>query len=276
MDVMKNSARPRLLPVMLALTGLATAGCPGSSDFAQKSWRGLWPQDSREEAERAQEAADGGDERYRWQLSADGAQVALRFVRQELGWENFEGFDLSARGEVRRHRLIRCAAGSNPDYPNIDCAPGKDRGYPAVYVTLERFLRKDEAGIWIVSHVAPTEVAQPEPASVGVVRKMVSMFMTRRISGRGAEEFLSREGRREFGRANPLYSPAEGSPNADYEIVFVGGPLWPYGTFEVGVRMILESGASVEDTLFVGPGRNVHGEKKVLVVHGFRPGLEGP
>lgn len=205
--------------------------------------------------------------------------MALRYVRRELGWQNLQGFDLNARGEVRRWRLIRCGPGSNIDYPKIDCAPGEDHVYPAVYITLERLLREDEAGIWIVTAVEATRVRQPKPASRKHVRRVVSRFLERRVSGSGAEEFLSPEGQKEFGTdygENPLYSPTEGAPYARYEIVFVGGPLWPDGSFEIGVRMILSSGAGLEDTLFVGSGRNVHGEKKLLVVHGLRPGLEGP
>lgn len=121
-----------------------------------------------------------------------------------------------------------------------------------------------------------TELRQADPAAPKLAQSAVARFLKMRIRGAGAEEFLSREGRKDFGRASPLYSPREGSPYAGYEIVFVDGPFWPFGSFEVGVRMALSSGAGLEDTLFVGPGRNVHGEKKVLVVHGLRPGLEGP
>jgi hypothetical protein len=145
-----------------------------------------------------------------------------------------------------------------------------------VYITLRQLLVRGDEGLWFVTDVSPNELRQADPVAVKVARRIVARFMQRRIEGQGAEEFLSAEGRKEFGRGNPMYSPAEGSPNADYEIVFVDGPSWPFSSFEVGVRMILESGAGLEDTLFVAPGRNVHGQRKPLVIHGLRPGLEGP
>lgn len=132
---------------MVALAALATAGCPGPSDVAQKLWRGLWPQDSREEAEHAQGAADRGDDRYTWQLAPDGERVALRYAREELGWENFEGFDALTRGATRRLRLIQCASEVNTDYPDESCAPDRDRTYPAAFITVEQLLRRGEEGL---------------------------------------------------------------------------------------------------------------------------------
>lgn len=79
----------------------------------------------------------------------------------------------------------------------------------------------------------------------------------------------------DFGE-NPLYSPASGPRYAGYEIVFVDAPLWPFGSFEVGFRMIVSSGGILEYTLFVAPGTNALGERRRLVVVGRRPGLTGP
>lgn len=271
---------------------LLAATCTGGEDAQPRSereaartswepgWRGIWPQDSRREAERAQESADRRG-RYTWQVGPDGEAVVFRFARKQLGWDRVRGFDIQvpedATGRLRRWRLIRCVEGStNADYPEIECSPGKDLIYPATYITIERLLRRNESGIWVVTEAEPTQVHQRKPASREDVRSAVSMFLQRRIRGSGAGEFLSPEGRKEFGRANPLYSPSRGSAYADYELVFVDGPLWPFASFEVGTRMILASGSALEDTLFVGPGRNIRGEKKRLVVDGLRPGLEGP
>lgn len=274
-----------LLRTIGALSGallLMSMGCTPAEDSssrpdtADSEWAGIWPQDSRQEAEQAQEAADRGDDSHEWQRAPDGVKVALRHAREQLGWTNFQGHDLHVRGSVRRLRVLRCAPRPNPDYPKADCAPTKSGVYPAVYITLRQLLVRGNDGLWFVTDVFPNELRQVDPVDPRVVRRTVGRFMQRRIDGAGAEEFLSDEGRKEFGRGNPLYSPVEGSPNADFEIVFVDGPSWPFSSFEVGVRMILESGAALEDTLFVSPGKNVHGEKKRVVVHGLRPGLDGP
>jgi hypothetical protein len=247
-----------------------------ASQPANVPWPRIWPQDSPEEAERAQQAADRGNPVYEWQLAPDGVKVALRYAREELGWTDFQGHDLIAQDPIRRLRVIRCAPRPNIQYPKQECAPRKSGVYPAVYITLRQLLVRGDEGLWFVTDVLPNELRQADRVDLKVTRRTVARFMQRRIEGEGAEEFLSAEGRKGFGRGNPLYSPAEGSPHADYEIVFVDGPSWPFSTFEVGVRMILESGAGLEDTLFVAPGRNVHGDSKQLVIHGLRPGLEGP
>jgi hypothetical protein len=248
------------------------------------TWRGLWPQDSREEGQRAQTAADAGDPRYSWQLGADGEDAVLRYVRGELGWARPQPLEIQvpedAGGWLRRWRVIRCAPGAaNPDYPEVECAPAADRTYPSAHVTVERLLRRDQKGLWIVTVVELDVVHQPEPAPSRVVRRMVAAFLERRIRGTGAEHYISAHGQAEFGvefGETPLYSPANGPRYARYEVEFVDGPLWPFGSFEVGVRMNLSSGGVLEDTLFVAPGTNALGERRQLVVVGCRPGLTGP
>jgi len=288
------SVRRWLLPV--AVTALAVgigawmwalsrvAEEPPFGEAFDAAWRGVWPQDSEEEGERAQVAADGGDPSRLWQLGSDGDRVVLRYVRDELDWARPRPLDIhvpeDAEGLVRRWRLIQCAPGAaNPDYPEVDCAPSASGDYPAVYVSVERLVRHDEGGLWIVTGVEPTVVHQPEPASPPEVRTFVAAFLERRIRGTGAERYLSSEGRDEFGAefgATPLYSPATGPRYERYEIVFVDGPLWPFGSFEVGVRMTLSSGGILEDTLFVGPGPKLEVDRERLVVDGRRPGLAGP
>lgn len=280
-----------LLRTIIAISGalLLNPACTPEQDSrsrpepAESEWRGIWPQDSRDEAEQAQKVADRRRANT-WQLGDDGARVVFRYAREQLGWQRSRALVIRvparAEASVRRWRIVRCDSGrSNPDYVEISCAPPSDRMYSAADIRIERLLQPNADSIWIVTNVEQRKVRQPEPASARAVRKTLSMFLTRRVSGAGAEEFLSPKGRKEFGTKygdDPLYSPDEGSPYADHEIVFVDGPYWPFGTFEVGVRMILQSGAGLEDTLFVGPGRNVHGEKRRVVVHGSRPGLDGP
>jgi hypothetical protein len=84
-------------------TVLLTVGCPTAEESevprgaAESPWPRIWPQDSREEAERAQAAVDRGVARYDWQLAPDGVSVALRYAREELGWSDLQGHDLHAR-----------------------------------------------------------------------------------------------------------------------------------------------------------------------------------
>lgn len=167
----------------------------------ETTWRGLWPQDSREEGQRARAAAGAGDPPYSWQLGEDGGDVVLRYVRGDLGWARPQPLDIQvpedAEGWLRRWRVLRCAPrATNPDYPEVECAPPADRTYPAVHVTVERLLRRDEEGLWIVTGVEPDVVHQPEPASPRVVRRVVVAFLERRIRGAGAEEYLSADGQK--------------------------------------------------------------------------------
>lgn len=246
----------------------------------QPAWRGIWPQDSREEGERAQAAADGGGGHYAWQLGPDGEEVVLRYVREQLGWVKPRPLDIEvpedATGWLRQWRVIRCAPGAqNADYPQVDCAPPDGRTYPAVYITVERLLRRDDSGLWIVTAVEPTAVDQPEPASLEEVKGFVNAFLERRLTGSGVEEFLSTEAETEFREGlslGPLYDPGY----ERHEIVFVDGPLWPFAGFEVGVRMHLVSGGAISETLFVGPGTNLLGQERSLAVLGGRSGLIGP
>lgn len=269
-----------LAAVMLAACTMGEEGQPIPNVRSPDApWPVVWPQESRDEAEQAQDSAHGGDDRYRWQHEEDGEQVASRYAREELGWESFEVIDLHAKDEIRRWRVIRCGWGVNADYPGIDCAPGRGRTYPAFYITVEQLLSQGDEGLWFVTDVLATELRQADPVPRAAARRLVARFLRSRVGGSGAEQFLSRRGRRAFGEEygeQPLYSPAEGSPFSDYEIAFVGGPLWPDGNFEVGVRVILDSGSALEDTLFLAPGSNMDGKDRPLVVHGLRSGLEGP
>jgi hypothetical protein len=55
---------------------------------------------------------------------------------------------------------------SNPqttDYPAQSCAPGRDRIYPATYISVEQLLRRGKEGLWFVTDVRPTELRQVIP-----------------------------------------------------------------------------------------------------------------
>lgn len=247
----------------------------GPATTGDSTWRGLWPQDTRREAEDAQAAADRGDHSYAWQLAPDGEQVALRYVREVLGWSNFEGLDMHAEDVLRRLRLIQCGSGANPDYPEIRCAPSDDRTYPSVSITVERLLRPDEKGLWFVTKVESTSLRQAKPSSEQDVRSLVIAFLERRLRGSGAEEYLSQDAKNRFSgglQLSPLYGPYD-----RYEIAFLHGPLWPFGGFEVGIRIFNRSGrVVVQETLFVSPGTDISGKERPLVISGGRGGLTGP
>jgi hypothetical protein len=280
--------RPKTIVLMAAVAGVGLLAWVlfGSPEDAPDGppWKGLWPQDSREAAERAQAASERGDDRYSWQLAPDGEEVVLRYVGEELGWSRPRPLDLlvpEGTEGVLRWRVIRCTPNAaNPDYPNVDCAPSAAHAYQAVYVTVERLLRHDERGLWMVTVVEPTEVHQPEPASHEEVRAFVISFLRQRIRGSGAEEYLSADGKTEFGaerQLGALYRSIGGSPYERFEIAFVDGPSWPFGGFEVGVRLFPSSGMGFHDeTLFVGPETNRSGYKRPLLILGGRPGLTGP
>lgn len=208
-------------------------------DWQPSPWRGIWPQDSRAEAETAQGAADGGDGHFTWQRYEEGQEVAMRYAGEVLGWDRSLSLDLEvpegATGWFARWRLLRCGPGPNTAYPEIHCAltSGADT-YEAVIVTLERLLRRDETGIWIVTRAQATTVPQVLPASVEEVTALVRAFMSRRIAGSGAEAYLSEEGEEEFGSATTGLAPLYGPRYERFDIVFADGPLWPGATTRWG------------------------------------------
>src|SRR5262245_38225358 len=63
----------------------------------------MWPQSSPREVREAQELADAGDPQYTWQVApelmsgwsqtTDTTEIVARFLREELGWEEFRLVD---------------------------------------------------------------------------------------------------------------------------------------------------------------------------------------
>lgn len=105
---------------------------------------------------------------------------------------------------MHRWQVIQCGLGPNPDYPEIDCAPSKDRNYPALSITVERAASGDEPGLWAITQVERTALHQPEPATKEEVRRFVNAFLRSRLERSGAEAYLSAEGRSRFGGAFDL------------------------------------------------------------------------
>jgi hypothetical protein len=92
---------------------------------------------------------------------------------------------------------------------------------------------------------------------------MVRKFMEQRVAARGAEKFLDADGLEIF-RPGGALSPLYPKPRIEeFEIVFLDD--LGDGTYEVGVRLVFETG-SYGDTLFV------QRTERGLIVSGGRPG----
>jgi len=135
-----------------------------------ESWRGIWPQATREEAVAAQQAADADEPDAVWQL--DVVEVVQRYARQELGFAQVhfdESLDIAEEdspGPFTLH-VISCEPRDTIEWPPV-CTEQGDHVYSEV--TVERLLRADRTGIWFVTEVAPvqpvtlTPDAAPGPA----------------------------------------------------------------------------------------------------------------
>lgn len=164
-----------IVALVIAAAGLAGpyflfAGGARSRPSADRGpWRGLWPQVSWAEAESAQEAADSNDPAFSWQV--DAKSTIERFARDQLGWSEvrFESLsnteelapdigwvddpaDLADASQVGPLRFLISAC-REPE-PGTLCE--------AAYVTIERLLRRDETGIWSVTHVEGASLGFPE------------------------------------------------------------------------------------------------------------------
>jgi hypothetical protein len=107
------------------------------------------------------------------------------------------------------------------------------------------------------------------------VLRLVERFLTARVEGSGAEVFVARGARREFGPPldlEPLYTTRQGYPYTDFAILFISRAG---DSFEVGVRLDVNGSPAVEETLGVGQARPQEGNERLLVLGG-RSGLTGP
>jgi hypothetical protein len=279
--VLRRARRRRVGTV--AITGLVVAAVGatalvGVRAFSQEApiapsdtggWRGIWPQDTREEAQEAQQQAVDqtriepgctaqGPECLvppdLWQLDAE--EVVVRYARQVLGWEKASvTADLEPLpdepGPVKR-LVKRCAA-------HVFCAP-----QDSALVTVERLLRSDRTGLWFVT-------AWESPAPNASVVAFVSDFLQARIAGSGAERFLSAEAERTYREERDGLS-------------LYGGDRGGYGGFDIythpretetGWSIVVlvkwpdpqgEEDRFVADTLELGAGRDLQGQPQPLLV----------
>ena len=251
----------------------------------------MWPQLSLEEVREAQALADAGDPAYTWQvdprlrsqqsdpmetdpelwgyLTSPGTAIVERFLREELGWEEFlfsgEATDRVVDPDGLRGLVyLRCAPdGINPLYPVAPdgnqqarsgerCAPTIDElAYEAVRLDLFQPDRQGLDGIWVVSGWTTTRFAQADPSVVEAeATARLEDFLRARIEGVGAEgyvqvfDFLG-----EFEDVPLLYATTTGAPYERFEIEQRGEPEWPDGDMVFTVRLFAEGGTTVVEQL---------------------------
>lgn len=253
--------------------GEVPSPAPATSTPAPLTSGGMWPQSSIEEVREAQELADAGEPAYTWQvdpqlaseegwahLNDPGAEIVERFLREELGWEEFV-FDVfqeqhgpvDSSGAGGFHRgvvFLRCAPGeTNPLYP-VDtdqlpaarCAPTIDElRYETVSLDLSQLGRLGPDGIWVVSGwrmIAPFTQADPQIVEAEATAHLED-FLQARIAGEGAEGYIV------WQEVPLLYATTTGARYARFEIERVSEPLWPYGDMDFTVRLIADGGETV-------------------------------
>lgn len=170
--MLRRARRRRVVSAVVAgglAAGLVAGGVIGiraaipdrSAGFANprtvQPWRGIWPQDTRAEAETAQAAADAGDPDATWQRNP--VEVLERFGLQGLNWERVFASDLlgSRRSGRLTVRIRDCQTRWPAPCPND------------VGLMLEQLLRRgDRSGIWFITAVQtfepPKPGATPQPA----------------------------------------------------------------------------------------------------------------
>ena len=254
-------------------SGLPDGPLPvGSADPSPEptSLESMWPQSSLEEARQAQELADAGDPRYTWQVDpdlrsgpsqpTDDTEIVARFLREELGWEDFrfmpvpeDGF---GDGASYNNAFIRCAAGrTNPLYPNDPgaCAPTiDDVRFERVSLDLGQPVRKDPSGIWVVTRwrtLSPFE--QVAPASEADAKALLEAFIAARVERDGAADYVDVPlDDSPTGEVPLMYATSSGAPYERGDFERVGVPAWPDGTMQFRVRMFAEGGVTVVEQSF--------------------------
>jgi hypothetical protein len=250
---------------------------------------GMWPQSSLEEVREAQELADAGDPRYTWQLdpklaAGDGgpyeAEIFARFLREELGWQEFRGEPVLKEGYLNGSydgvAFIRCAPGrTNPLYPNDPegrgCAPTIDElRYETVAIDVKQLDREGRTGIWVVTgwemlppsdapitDLFPSDVygmQQVVPPTDAEVAGLLEAFLQARIAGEGALKYLQHPDGEPADHIPRLYATSSGAPYERFEFNLSNErsvPSWPTGEQIVKVRLFAEGGNTVVEQPFL-------------------------
>ncbi len=236
----------------------------------------IWPQSSLEEVQEAQELADAGDPDYTWQLEPalednvlnlnednrlnlnkddlGNPEIFARFLREELGWEEFYRLPGSVfGGETIFITYVRCAPGQSnaiyPDDPGVGrCAPTiDDVHYETVAITVAQPGVRGPSGIWVVTEWENLEpVEQVVPLTESEATEIVEAFLQARIDGEGAEQYFGGGG----GTAPLLYATSTRAPYERYELEQAGGAEWPEGWRGFEVRLFAEDGQTVVEQSF--------------------------
>jgi hypothetical protein len=250
----------------------------------------MWPQSSVEEVREAQALADADDPSYTWQvepqLSGDewwsqlrrpGAEIAERFLREELGWDEFlfntYAVNSSEDGVIRGVVYLRCATGeTNLLYPEVGvgdalgadrCAPTVDElRYETVRLDLAQLDRRGRDGIWVVSRWA-TGAAFAQADSRAVEKEATARleeFLEARIAGEAAER-VEVNGPYVVQRVPLLYATTAGAPYERYEFDVLSRPQWPDGSMRFTVRLFADGGETVVEQQITWSGALTHDEK---------------
>jgi hypothetical protein len=135
------------------------------------------------------------------------------------------------------------------------------------YVPIGIVRSKDPSGDVIAEQLLVLPGEEP-------VLRFVERFLSARVAGTGAEGFVDTDSLREFGALDiqPLYMTSDGARYTDFAILFIDAAGQSY---EVGVRLDVDGGHAVEETLGVTQEPQQDGESRLLVT-GARSGLTGP
>lgn len=128
-----------------------------------ETWRGIWPQTTREEAEDAQASADANDPEAIWQLNM--VKFVHRYARSELGFtevyldDSVTIDEQFSPGPYAIH-VSSCEPRDLAEWPPV-CGPGSTGMYSEI--TVERLLRADPGGIWFVTEAVSARPVDAEP-----------------------------------------------------------------------------------------------------------------
>jgi hypothetical protein len=211
----------------------------------------------------------------------DTPEILARFVREELGWEEFAltgetGDSIESQGiRAVGAQLIRCEPGkSNPLWPNDPlaggCAPTiDDFHYETVQIFVAQPGNRDPEGIWVASaweESGPFE--QVAPLTDVEIAAILEPFLQARIAGEGAEQYLHLgDG---FPEPGFLYATSTGAPYERAEFEVASGQEWPGSWIALKVRMFAEGGQTVVEQ----PFSLDHGARWVLHPSRYDPGTE--
>ncbi len=192
-------------------------GGPATTAPPVGAWRGLWPQDTRAEAEAAQASLDGGSDEFSFQ--ADITTLLKSFGGNNHAWtETFivsETLNTTPPGPHTVH-ISNCSL-QGPESEGGSCENA--------YVTVEQLLRTGEGQLWFVTaDDAYPPGSDPGAPTEGKAESIAAQaFMDARIAGSGAEKWLTQDsqGWYEAHDQSGLYlydgDVAGGEPNVNYE-----------------------------------------------------------